>query len=253
MIRAMKLLALPAIALLLVSCQKPAALDYQLVSTRPHDPLCYTQGLEFLGARLFESGGNYGQSTIREVNPATGEVLRRRPMAATVFSEGLTILNGELFNLTWKENIAYVIEPDTFKFLRSHNYEGEGWGLTNDGKQLIMSDGTDKLKFINPADFSVSKTLNVTDGGQPVDQLNELEYVKGEIFANIYRSEKIARISAETGKVTGWLDLSALRGKLPRPHRAEELNGIAHDPVTGNVLVTGKLWPKMFEIRIDGR
>jgi glutamine cyclotransferase len=237
---------------LLAACQKPAALTYQIVSTRPHDPQCYTQGLEFSGNRLFESGGNYGQSTIREVDPATGEVLRKRPMAATVFAEGLTILNGELFNLTWKENTAYVIEPDTFKFLRSHQYEGEGWGLTNDGKQLIMSDGSSKLKFVNPKDFTITRTMEVTDGGRPVDQLNELEYVNGEIFANIYQSERVARISAETGKVTGWLDLSSLRGKLPRPHRGEELNGIARDPATGNFLVTGKLWPKMFEIKING-
>jgi glutaminyl-peptide cyclotransferase len=242
-----------AFAILLTACKKPAELTYQIVSTRPHDPECYTQGLEFSGGRLFESGGHYGKSTLREVNPTTGEVLRKRPMAASVFAEGLTILNGELFNLTWKENTAYVIEPDTFKFLRTHTYKGEGWGLTNDGKLLIMSDGTNQLKFVNPKDFSVSKTLDVTDGDRPVEQLNELEYVKGEIFANIYTTDRIVRISPESGKVTGWLDLSALRKQLPRPHQAEVLNGIAHDPATGNFLVTGKLWPKMFEIRIDGR
>ena len=174
-------------------------------------------------------------------------------MAATVFAEGITILDNELFNLTWKENTVTVIEPGTFKFLRSLKNEGEGWGLTNDGKQLIMSDGTNKLKFINPKDFSVTKTVEVMDGDRPVEQLNELEYVKGVIYANIYTTERIARISAESGKVTGWLDLSGIRKQLPRPNRAEALNGIAHDPATGNFLVTGKLWPKMFEIRIEDR
>jgi glutamine cyclotransferase len=238
------------IAALLTACRKPVELTYQIVSTRPHDPECYTQGLEFSGGRLFESGGTYGHSTLREVDPENGAVLRKRPMAATVFAEGITILNNELFNLTWKEQTATVVEPGTFKFIRSHNYQGEGWGLTNDGKQLIMSDGTSKLKFINPKDFSVGRTIEVTDGDRPVEQLNELEYVNGVIYANIYMTERIARISAESGKVTGWLDLSAIRKQLPRPNRAEVINGIAHDPATGNFLVTGKLWPKMFEIRI---
>lgn len=246
----MKFILPLAIAVFLTACGKPAELTYQIVSTRPHDPECYTQGLEFSGGRLYESGGNYGRSTLREVDPATGAVLRKRPMAANVFAEGITILNGELFNLTWKENTAYVIEPGTFRFLRSHTYQGEGWGLTNDGKQLIMSDGSSKLKFIDPKNFSVSKTIEVTDGGRPIEQLNELEYAKGEILANIYTTERIARISPENGKVTGWLDLSALRKQLPRPNKAEVLNGIAHDPATGNFLVTGKFWPTMFEIRI---
>lgn len=247
----MKLLLPILLGVLLSACQKPAALTYKIISTRPHDPECYTQGLEFSDGKLFESGGNYGRSTIREVNPATGEVLRKRPMAASVFSEGITVLNNELFNLTWKEKTAYVIEPGTFKFLRTHTYQGEGWGLTHDGRQLIMSDGTNKLKFLDPKDFSVKKNLEVRDGDRPIDQLNELEFVNGQIFANIYTTEKIVRISPEDGKVTGWLDLSGLRKQLPRPNNAEALNGIAHDPKTGNFLITGKLWPKMFEIRIE--
>lgn len=247
----MKLLPPLLIAALLTACQKPAGLAYQIVSTRPHDPECYTQGLEFSDGRLFESGGNYGHSTLREVDPATGAVLRKRPMAATVFAEGITILNNELFILTWKENTATVVEPGTFKFIRSLKYQGEGWGLTNDGRQLIMSDGTSKLKFLDPKDFSVAKTLVVKDGHREIDQLNELEHVNGVIYANIYTTGMIARISAETGKVTGWLDLSAIRNQLPRPNKADVLNGIARDPKTGNFLVTGKLWPKMFEIRIS--
>lgn len=246
----MKHFLLPLLAVTLTACQKPAALGYKIVATRPHDPESYTQGLEFSGRRLFESGGGYGSSTVREVNPATGEVLRKRPMAKNIFAEGITLLNNELWILTWKENTAYVFEPDTFKFLRTHAYQGEGWGLTHDGTQLIMSDGSSKLKFIDPKDFSVKKTIEVKDGSQPVEQLNELEYVNGAIFANVYTTDRIARISPEDGRVTGWLDLSALRKQLPRPNRAEVLNGIAHDPATGRFLIAGKLWPTTFEIEI---
>ncbi len=245
---------LPLIAILLGACQKPpATLQYKVVSTRPHDAECYTQGFEFSGKRLFESGGNYGQSTVREVDPSNGEVLRKRPMARTVFAEGITVLNHELWVLTWKENTAYVLEPDSFSFVRTHTYQGEGWGLTNDGEQLIMSNGTSTLKFIDPKDFSVRKSLEVRDGGRPVENLNELEYVNGEIFANIYMTGKIVRISAEDGRVTGWLDLSGLHRQLPSPNHAEVLNGIAFDSSSGHFRVTGKRWPKMFEIEISDR
>lgn len=249
----MKKLLLPFLAIILVGCQKPpATLQYKVVATRSHDPECYTQGLEFFGKRLFESGGNYGRSTVREVDPASGKVLRKRPMAKNVFAEGITILNNEMFVLTWQENTVYVLEPDSFKFLRTHTYQGEGWGLTNDGKQLIMSDGSSTLKFIDPKDFSVKRSVEVKDGGRPVEKLNELEYVNGKVFANIYTTGKIVRISAEDGRVTGWLDLSGLRNQLPSPNRAEVLNGIAFDRTNGRFLVTGKYWPKMFEVEISG-
>jgi len=245
------LLLLASAILLLASCQrKPATLSYTLVSTRDHDATAYTQGLEFLGPRLFESSGGYGISNIREIDPANGRPLRKRPMAKTQFAEGITILNNELFILSWKENTATVLEPETFKFLRSHRYDGEGWGLTNNGTDLILSDGTSTLKFINPKDFSVVRTLTVTNSGSEVDQINELEMVDGQIFANLYQRNDIIRISPEDGRVTGVLDLSALRAKLPR-HGIDVLNGIARDPATGNLIVTGKLWPKMFEIRLD--
>ncbi|MEX1116938.1 MAG: glutaminyl-peptide cyclotransferase [Akkermansiaceae bacterium] len=238
--------------LALSSCGKfpPAKLTYQVVSTRPHDPAAYTQGLQLAGGRLFESTGQYGESTLREIEPATGKILRKRPLAKNVFGEGLTLLNRELFVLTWKENTAYVFDPETFKLLRSHNYQGEGWGLTDNGKQLIMSDGSSELKFIDPKNFATLKTLTVLDGNAPVKNLNELEWINGEIFANIYQSEKIARISPDDGRVTGWLDLAGLRQQLTRPNRAEVLNGIAFDPATGHLLVTGKYWPQMFEIKI---
>jgi glutaminyl-peptide cyclotransferase len=246
----MRLPLAASLALVLSACSKPENLTYRVTSTMDHDPTCYTQGLEFWNGRLFESGGGYGVSTVREVHPATGEVLRRRPMAKHVFAEGITILNNELWVLSWKEKTAFVLEPDTFKFLRLHEYRGEGWGLTHNGTHLIMSDGTSTLRFMDPKDFSESKRLTVTDGEREVVMLNELEHADGVIFANIYQSERVARISAETGKVTGWLDLSALRKQLPQPHRGEELNGIARDPKSGRFLITGKLWPKSFEIEI---
>ncbi|MES2438893.1 MAG: glutaminyl-peptide cyclotransferase [Verrucomicrobiota bacterium] len=249
----MKRLLFPlAACLALVSCQKaqPDALSYQIVAIREHDGGAYTQGLQLANGRLFESTGQYGESTVRELDPATGKVLRKRPLAKTVFGEGLTVLGNELWVLTWKENTAYVLEPNTFKPIRTHPYKGEGWGLTNDGRQLIMSDGGSDLKFLSPKDFTVTKTLEVKDGNSPVRMLNELEWIDGQIFANIYLTDKIARISPESGQVTGWLDLRGLRNQLVKPGRAEVLNGIAHDPKTGHLLVTGKYWPQMFEIKL---
>jgi glutamine cyclotransferase len=241
-----------AASLALVSCHKsaPDSLSYQIVGTREHDGGAYTQGLQLVNGRLFESTGQYGDSTVRELEPATGKVLRKRPLAKNVFGEGLTVMGNEMWVLTWKEKTVYVLEPDNFKPIRTHDYEGEGWGLTNDGRQLIMSDGSETLKFINPKDFTVTKSLEVKDGNQPVRMLNELEYIDGQVFANIYQTERIARISPETGQVTGWLDLKGLRRQLANPGNAEVLNGIAHDKSTGNLLVTGKYWPQMFEIRI---
>ena len=234
------------------SCQKsqPDKLSYQIISARPHDGTAYTQGLQLTDGRLFESTGQYGESTVRELEPATGKILRKRPLAKTVFGEGLTIIGQEMWVLTWKEKTAYVLETDTFKPIRTHTYQGEGWGLTTDGKQLIMSDGSSDLKFINPKDFTVVKTLAVKDGKSSVKNLNELEWINGQIFANVYMTNKIARISPEDGQVTGWLDLAGLKNQLTPPNRAEVLNGIAYDKSSGNLLVTGKYWPQMFEIKI---
>ena len=171
----MRAIPIILLAITLSACgRKPETLGYKIVETRPHDPECYTQGLEFHGKRLFESGGGYGVSTVREVDPADGKVLRKRPMAKNIFAEGITILNNELWVLSWKENIVTVMEPDTFKFLRSFNYKGEGWGLTNDGKQLIMSNGSSTIQFIDPKDFSVKRTIEVKRSGNPVSMTEEV-------------------------------------------------------------------------------
>jgi glutaminyl-peptide cyclotransferase len=250
MIRYFPLLLL---AMAFTSCQKsqPDQLSYQVVSVRHHEADAYTQGLQLLdNKRLFESTGQYGASTLRELEASTGKVLRKRPMAKNVFGEGLAIIGQEMWVLTWKENTAYVYELDTFKPIRNHQYEGEGWGLATDGKQLIMSNGSSELKFINPKDFTVAKTLEVKDGKQPIKNLNELEWIDGQIFANVYLTDKIARISPEDGQVTGWLDLAGLRHQLSTPNNAEVLNGITYDKSSGNLIVTGKYWPQMFEIKV---
>lgn len=248
----MKPLTFLLLALILPACSKSSKpLSYSVVSTLPHDPQCYTQGLEFIGDRLIESSGGYGHSSIRHVNPTTGEVITKRPLASNVFVEGLTYFNNEIWILTWQENTAYVFDPISFKFLREYKFSGEGWGLTHDNTHLIMSDGSNHLKFIDPSTFQVVKTISVTRNGSPVNLLNELEMVNGEIFANIYQSDEIVRINPTTGKVTGSLSLAALRNRLPSPNRAEALNGIALNPKNGNLLITGKLWPKMFEIQIQ--
>lgn len=229
---------------------KPEALSYEVVSAIHHESDAYTQGLQIIGGRLLESTGQYGQSSVREVDRKTGAVMKRRNLPANVFGEGLTMMGDDLWVLTWKEKTAFVLEPSTFRTLRTHTYEGEGWGLTTDGKHLIMSDGSATLKFRDAKDMAVKKTVTVTDQGRPVKLLNELEYIRGEVFANIYMTDRIARIDPGNGRVTGWLDLSALRSQLPKPNRAEVLNGVAYDEETGNLLVTGKYWPRMFEIRL---
>lgn len=246
---------LSACCLAITSCQKsaPDQIGYQIISTRAHDPAAYTQGLQLSGGRLFESTGQYGESTVRELDPVSGKIIRKRPLAKTVFGEGLTILGEEMWVLTWKESTVYVLERDTFKPIRTHTYKGEGWGLANDGKQLVMSDGSDTLKFLNPKDFSVLKTVEVKDGKSAVRNLNELEWIGGQIFANVYMTDKIVRISPEDGQVTGWMDLSGLRKQLPRPNQAEVLNGIAWDEKSGHLLVTGKNWPQIFEIKITDK
>jgi glutamine cyclotransferase len=247
-------LLLVALAMMLTACAKkqavPEKLGFQIVSVIPHDPSAYTQGLQLANGRLLESTGQYGQSSVRQIDPKTGAVLKKRNLPIEVFGEGSTLHGNELWVLTWKEKTAYVLDPENFRTLRTHTYEGEGWGLTSDGKELIMSDGSSTLKFRSFKDLSVTRSLTVTEQGRELKRLNELEYIKGEIFANIYMTDRIAKIDPKSGEVTAWLDLSGLRNQLPSPNRAEALNGIAFDETTGHLLITGKYWPQMFEIKL---
>ena len=225
---------------------------YVVVRTYPHDPAAFTQGLQYVDGFLYEGTGQNGQSSIRKVVLETGEVLRRRDIAKEHFGEGITVWNAELFQLTWQSGLGFVYDRDTFAPRRTFRYTGEGWGLTRDANGLIMSDGTDTLRFINPATFAERRRMKVTAAGTAVPRLNELEYVKGEIFANVWTTDTVARIDPDTGRVTGWIDLGGLLTERERAS-ADVLNGIAYDAAGDRLFVTGKWWPKLFEIKLTPR
>ena len=226
--------------------------SYTVVRTYPHDGRAFTQGLQYIDGFLYEGTGNHGQSWIRKVRLETGEVLQQRELAKEHFGEGIVVWKSELFQLTWQSGIGFVYDAKTFAPKRTFRYRGEGWGLTSDADGLIMSDGTDALRFIDPATFRERKRTKVTALGQPVAQLNELEFVKGEIFANVWMTDNVARIDPASGKVTGWIDLRNLLTPSERAS-AEVLNGIAYDAAGDRLFVTGKWWPKLFEIRLTRR
>ena len=232
---------------------------YQVVKVYSHDPRAFTQGLVFHDGKLLESTGLYGQSSLREVDLATGTVLRGISVPGKYFAEGLELLDGKLYQLTWKENTVFVYDlnadPKTFRQVGAFHYTGEGWGLATDGHWLIMSDGTSTLRFLNPTNFAVDHTITVVKDGLPQERLNELEYVKGEIFANIWETDWVARIDPASGRVNGMIDFANLLPLADRtPNLAgqmpDALNGIAYDPATDRLFVTGKLWPKLFEVRL---
>jgi glutamine cyclotransferase len=223
-----------------------------LLAKRPHDPRAFTQGLLFADGAFLESTGTYGGSTLRRVDPATGRVLQSVPLATDVFGEGLARLHGELFQLTWREHRCFVYDDRTFEKHREMTYEGEGWGLTSDGDAtLVMSDGSATLRFLDPGFFRVVRTVEVHEGAHPLRRLNELEWVRGEILANVWGTNVIARIDPRSGEVLGRLDLSG----LPEPHHDDPdavLNGIAYDESGDRLFVTGKLWGSVFEIARPG-
>lgn len=223
-------------------------LRVQVVATYPHDPNAFTQGLVLAGGRLFESTGLEGRSSLREVELTTGKVLRRLDVPAPVFAEGLALVGTRLFQITWKHETAYTYDRDTFKKGPTFPYSGEGWGLCHNGQELVMSDGSARLTFRGPETFRVMREVVVREGGQPVDQLNELECVGPHVFANVWMTDRIVRIDPKTGAVTASIDASNL---LPAAERygTDVLNGIAHDPSNDTFLITGKLWPKMFRVR----
>jgi glutaminyl-peptide cyclotransferase len=221
---------------------------YQIVRVYPHDPAAFTQGLQYIDGALYEGTGLNGRSSIRKVKLETGEVLQKHDITAQHFGEGITIWKNDLIELTWQSGIAFVYDRTTFQPRRTFNYFGEGWGLTHDDVNLIMSDGTDRLRLLDPATFAERRRIQVTAGGLPVRHLNELEFVKGEIFANIWQTDRIARIAPD-GRVVGWINLGGL---LTPSERAglDVLNGIAYDAAKDRLFVTGKLWPKLFEIKL---
>jgi glutaminyl-peptide cyclotransferase len=225
--------------------------NYTIVRSYPHDPDAFTEGLEFHDGVLYESTGLNGKSSVRKVKLETGEVLQNRNISRDYFGEGITFWKDEIFHLTWISEIAFVYDAKTFASKRSYNYKGEGWALTHNADELVMSDGTPQLRFIDPATFKERRRLTVTDAGVPIKYLNELEWIKGEIFANVYTTDYIARIDPVSGRVTGWIDV---RGMLPRQNDGNTVpNGIAYDAAGDRLFVTGKYWPKLFEIKIARR
>jgi glutaminyl-peptide cyclotransferase len=246
---------LSALSVALLATAAPPATrhvdGYQVIHVYPHDPHAFTQGLIFADGHLYESTGENGKSSIRMVDLYTGQVLQKHDLPSEYFGEGLTDWGSTLIQLTWKAHQGFVYDRFSFSQLRTFSYDGEGWGLTHDKTQLILSDGTSQLRFLDPNSFKVTRRLRVTDeSGHPVDNLNELEFVHEEIYANIWHSDQIARISPSSGKVVGWIDLSGIIDKRELPNPEAVLNGIAYDPSTDRLFVTGKLWPKLFEIRV---
>lgn len=223
-------------------------LRVQIVQTYPHDPNAFTQGLVLAGGRLFESTGLEGRSSIREVDLTTGRVLRKLDVPAPVFAEGLALVGTRLFQITWKHETVYTYDRDTFKKGPSFPYSGEGWGLCHDGRELVMSDGSARLTFRGPETFRASREVVVRDGGQPVDQLNELECVGPHVYANVWMTDRIVRVEPKSGTVTATIDASNLLAPAER-YGTDVLNGIAHDPSNDTFLITGKLWPKLFRVR----
>jgi glutaminyl-peptide cyclotransferase len=226
--------------------------SYEVIHVYPHDSRAFTQGLIYVDGHLYESTGLNGRSSIRMDDLSTGRVLQHYDMAAEYFGEGLTDWGSTLIQLTWQSHKGFVYDRFSFALLRTFQYQGEGWGLTHDDKRLIMSDGTSYLRFLDPKSFRETRRIQVTDEkGHPVANLNELEYVRGEIYANIWQADKIVRISPRSGRVLGWIDLSRLIGKGELEGADAVLNGIAYDSAGARLFVTGKLWPKLFEIRVE--
>ncbi|MCC7184741.1 MAG: glutaminyl-peptide cyclotransferase [Acidobacteria bacterium] len=230
--------------------QAPVA-GFTVVNTFPHDPGAFTQGLVYVDGEFYESTGLNGESTVRRVELATGKVLQRRAVDAKYFAEGLALVGDELLQLTWQHNIGFVYDRKTFAPKRTFSYATEGWGITYDAKGgLVMSDGSDKLFWLDAKTQKVLKTTPVTDGGRPVSQLNELEWVEGEIWANVWTTDRIARINPTTGVVNSWIDLSSLWPTYQRTPTADVLNGIAYDAAGKRIFVTGKKWPKVYQITV---
>jgi glutaminyl-peptide cyclotransferase len=220
----------------------------QQVRSYPHDSTAFTQGLVWLDGRLYESTGRYGQSSLRIVEVETGRVVQKVDLAQTYFAEGLAAVGDTLYQLTWKEGVAFLYDAATLRPLGQVAYTGEAWGLASDGRRLIVSDGSSYLTFVDPGTFQVDTTIRVTDAGQPVDQLNELEWVRGEVWANVWHTNQIVRIDPQTGRVKGRLDLTGLIPQVRDPEAV--LNGTAYDPQANRLLVTGKLWPRLYEISV---
>lgn len=239
--------------------REPVEWRYRVVQVYPHDPDAFTQGLVVHEGRLYEGTGREGRSSIRLVDLATGRVERQRPLDARYFGEGITILGDRIYQLTWQHHVGFVYDLATFDRVGTFEYEGEGWGLTHNGTELILSDGTPVVRFLDPGTFAVKRTITVHDGETTIASwcppltdgqcVNELEYIDGELWANVWQTNRIVRFSPRDGQITGWLDLANLYPV--RTPTADVLNGIAYDAAAKRLFVTGKLWPQLYEIVLE--
>jgi glutaminyl-peptide cyclotransferase len=229
---------------------QPLLYTYKVIAEYPHDPDAFTQGLVYTNGVLYEGTGLYGRSSLRKVDLESGEAYQTVLLPEEYFGEGVTVFADKVYQLTWKSRQGFIYDADDFSALDSFQYSTEGWGLTHDGEKLIMSDGSAYLYTRDPETFAEMKRVLVVDNNGPVVRLNELEYVNGEVFANVWQTDRIARIDPETGSVLGWIDLSGLLAPEDRAGPVDVLNGIAYDADNDRLFVTGKLWPKLFEIEL---
>jgi glutaminyl-peptide cyclotransferase len=224
-----------------------------IIRTFPHDPRAFTEGLLYRNGFLYESTGRSGQSSIREVILRTGEVVRQADIDPRYYGEGIAVWKNRLIQLTWKNEIGFLYDLNTFELRSTFHYSGEGWGLTSDSSHLIMSDGTSDLRTLDPNTFSEIGRVHVTCEGRAIHYINELEWVKGEVYANIWRTNLIARINPTTGEIVGLIDLTDLAASAVKPGAENVLNGIAYDAAADRLFVTGKYWPALYQIRLSPR
>lgn len=232
---------------------KAENLIFEVVGNYPHDPSAFTQGLVFIQGHLYEGTGKKGESSLRRVDLTTGNVEKIARLDGHYFGEGIAVLDHRIYQLTWQNRIAVVYNEESFDVEKTFHYSGEGWGLTTDGKHLIMSDGTATLRFLDPKTFEVVKRITAKSSRGKVDRLNELEYVKDEIWANIWYEDKIVRISPQTGEVLGWIDFGNLYPRSQRLTSEDVMNGIAYDAEKDRLFITGKNWPRLFEIKFGSK
>ena len=246
-------LALAAVLVAGAYAQSAPVRSYKVVATYRHDPKAFTEGLEYKDGFLYESTGLNGESSIRQIDLGTGAVLKQMPLSTVYFGEGITFFGRRLFQLTYQSGIGFIYDSKTWSTLGNFHYPGEGWALTHDDKRLIMSDGSSALRFLDAATLRELSRVVVRDGTRPIANVNELEYIEGEIWANVWQTERIVRIDPHTGQVNSWVDLTGLLKPADRTPDIDVLNGIAYDAAKKRIFVTGKRWPKLYEIRVVDR
>lgn len=223
--------------------------SYNVINTYPHDGSAFTEGLVYESGFFCESTGRFNESSLRKVDLQTGEIIKMHKLDESYFGEGITLYDNKIFQLTWKTNVGFIYDKDSFNLINKFYYNTEGWGITHNDEHLIMSDGTDEIYFLNPKNFKRVYSIRVHDEFRPITRINELEFIQGEIYANVWRSDKIARICPHSGRVTGWIDLKGLLS--PKEYKnVGTLNGITYDKQNNRIFVTGKMWPKIFEIKL---